>query len=73
MGKLGLGVVPPRVQEIMDRHERTGKITTKQRQKLDHHFLLQRARFPASSRLPHRRCAAAPLRAPRDTNPRVPF
>lgn len=26
----------------MDRYERTGKLTLKQRQKLDHHFLLQR-------------------------------
>ena len=26
----------------MDRYERTGKISRKQRQKIDHHFLLQR-------------------------------
>ena len=26
----------------MDRFERTGKISRKQRQKVDHHFLLQR-------------------------------
>mmetsp|Transcript_6139 Transcript_6139/g.7309 ORF Transcript_6139/g.7309 Transcript_6139/m.7309 type:complete len:93 (-) Transcript_6139:587-865(-) len=39
---VGLGIIPPRIQEIMDRHELTGKITSKQRLKLNHHYLLQR-------------------------------
>ena len=40
---MGLGMIPKRVQYIMDRHQITGgKISTKQRQLLDHHFLMQR-------------------------------
>eukprot|EP00632_Arachnochrysis_sp_CCMP2950_P012578 CAMPEP_0185692914 /NCGR_PEP_ID=MMETSP1164-20130828/2873_1 /TAXON_ID=1104430 /ORGANISM="Chrysoreinhardia sp, Strain CCMP2950" /LENGTH=184 /DNA_ID=CAMNT_0028359671 /DNA_START=61 /DNA_END=613 /DNA_ORIENTATION=- len=42
-GVVGLDLVPPRVKYIMDRKELTGgKISTKQRQILDHHYLLQR-------------------------------
>ncbi|KAJ1461733.1 hypothetical protein M885DRAFT_558166 [Pelagophyceae sp. CCMP2097] len=40
--KVGLGIVPARIQYIMDRFEITKKISRKQRHILDHHFLLQR-------------------------------
>ena len=34
--------MPPRVQYVMDRFEMTKKMTRRQKQQVDHHFLLQR-------------------------------